>query len=255
MKSSADAIIRACYKAYETQDRTLIEELLTEDFTFSSPLDDNISRERYFERCWPNSGHLERFDILNLLVEGDHAFVRYQAHASDGSVFRNTEFFTLRDGKISHVDVFFGSEDGQAATEDEVRALVEATAEACRAKDATALMALYTPEVMAFDLINPLRYEGSAEVGRRVQAWFDSFEGAIGYEFKELKVVAAGEAAFCHSLNCVRGTKKADGQKIEMWWRSTLGCQKIDGRWRISHAHSSEPFDMETGKASLGLKP
>jgi len=255
MKPSPEDLIRSCYKAYETKDRKLIEGLLTEDFTFSSPLDDNISRERYFERCWPNSTHLARFDILNLFVEGDHAFARYRAQASDGSSFTNTEFFTLRDGKIRHMDVFFGSEDGQSATENEVRALAEATATPCRAKDATALMDLYAPDVLAFDLINPLRYTGSEEVGKRVGQWFDSFDGPIGYEMKDLKVAATGGAAFCHSLNCVTGTKQADGQKIEMWWRATLGCQKIDGKWLITHAHSSEPFDMETGRASLGLKP
>src|SRR5262245_60274246 len=50
-------IVRACFTAYERKDRALIELLLAPDFTFSSPLDDCISRERYFERCWPNSEH------------------------------------------------------------------------------------------------------------------------------------------------------------------------------------------------------
>src|SRR5689334_22949632 len=97
------AIIRACYAAYETKDRAAIEKLLADDFTFSSPIDDNISRERYFERCWPNSEHIESFNIERLFVQGDEAFVQYEVKTTGKPPFRNTEFFTLRDGQITHV--------------------------------------------------------------------------------------------------------------------------------------------------------
>ena len=39
-----------------------------------------------------------------------------------------------------------------------------------------------------------------------------------------------------------------------MWWRATVCCRKLDGKWMISHVHSSVPFDTEIDKASLGLK-
>lgn len=32
-------------------------------------------------------------------------------------------------------------------------------------------------------------------------------------------------------------------------------CRKIDSKWMIVHEHDSVPFDMETGKASIDLKP
>jgi ketosteroid isomerase-like protein len=40
-----------------------------------------------------------------------------------------------------------------------------------------------------------------------------------------------------------------------MWLRSTVCYRKIDGRWLVTHQHSSVPFDGETGKASLQLEP
>ena len=43
------------YEAYETGDRNVVEELLTDDFVFFSPADVGIDRAAYFERCWPNS--------------------------------------------------------------------------------------------------------------------------------------------------------------------------------------------------------
>jgi ketosteroid isomerase-like protein len=60
--------------------------------------------------------------------------------------------------------------------------------------------------------------------------------------------------AFCHSLNGINATK-TDGGKVDMWVRATGGLRKVDGTWKVTHLHSSVPFDVESGKASLDLKP
>jgi uncharacterized protein (TIGR02246 family) len=143
---------------------------------------------------------------------------------------------------------------GQAIGETEIRALLNHVATAIRAKDVDALMAHYAPDVLAFDLLSPLQYTGAEAIGKRVSQWFSSFQGPIGYEMRNLSITAGEDAAFCHSLNGSSGTNK-DGTKIEMWWRATNGLRKIDGKWLVTHAHSSEPFDPKTGKALLGLKP
>jgi ketosteroid isomerase-like protein len=46
-----------------------------------------------------------------------------------------------------------------------------------------------------------------------------------------------------------------DGKRLEMWWRSTVCYQRIEGRWMVTHEHNSVPFDPQTGKASLDLRP
>jgi uncharacterized protein (TIGR02246 family) len=142
----------------------------------------------------------------------------------------------------------------KAADEAAVRALIENIAKACRAKDATAVTANYAPNVLAFDVINPLQYTGADAAAKRATEWFASWQGAIAYEIHDLSIAAGDDTAFCHSLNQVNGTK-ADGQKVDMWWRATVCCRKLDGKWMVTHLHSSVPFDMETGKASLDLKP
>jgi ketosteroid isomerase-like protein len=60
--------------------------------------------------------------------------------------------------------------------------------------------------------------------------------------------------AFSLSLNRVNATK-TDGKRLDMWWRATVCYRKIDGKWMVTHEHSSVPFDEESGKASLDLKP
>ncbi len=135
-----------------------------------------------------------------------------------------------------------------------IRALVEEIASSCRVKNPGKLAALYASDVIAFDLVNPLQYIGSAAVAKRAQEWFSSWQGDLTYEVRDLSVVAADEVAFSHGLTHVTGMK-TDGQRVDMWWRATLGCCKVGGRWTITHTHSSVPFDMETGKASLDITP
>jgi ketosteroid isomerase-like protein len=100
----------------------------------------------------------------------------------------------------------------------------------------------------------PLQYQGAGAIKKRVSEWFASFEGSIGFQMRNLAITAGDDVAFCHSLNGVSGTSK-DGAKVDMWWRATNCFRNIDGQWLITHGHSSEPFDMRSGKALLDLKP
>ena len=48
------------------------------------------------------------FDIDKLIVDGDDAFVTYNGWTIDSRVFRNTEYFKLKEGKIKENACFFG---------------------------------------------------------------------------------------------------------------------------------------------------
>jgi ketosteroid isomerase-like protein len=102
------AIARAAYEAYVTKDRAAIEELIADDFHFTSPRDNRLDRETYFRRCWPNSKMVKGFDLVNLVPDGDRVFVTYEGRNTDGHRFRNTEILTIRDGHIVDVEVYFG---------------------------------------------------------------------------------------------------------------------------------------------------
>ena len=95
-------LARDAYGAYETGDRRVIEELLTDDFTFYSPPDPGIDRATYFERCWPNAELIESFEFKRLVEAGD------EGTKTDGRRFRNTEVLTFRGDKLCKVEVYFG---------------------------------------------------------------------------------------------------------------------------------------------------
>ena len=138
--------------------------------------------------------------------------------------------------------------------EAEIRRLLDDLTQAVRDRDAERSLARYAPDVLAFDLVEPLQHEGSKSLGSRLEDWLSSFAEPIGYELRDLDVVVGEDVAYAHSLNHVKGTTTG-GDELDMWWRATLGLRKRDGEWQVSHSHTSVPFDMQTSKALLDLKP
>jgi ketosteroid isomerase-like protein len=102
-------IIRELFAAYLSNDRKAVEDVLTEDFRFTSPYDDEIDKATYFERCWRNSDWIERHELERIFVEGNEAFVTYKCIAKGGKSFRNTEFFSFEGDMIGRIDVYFGA--------------------------------------------------------------------------------------------------------------------------------------------------
>ncbi len=247
-------LIHSCFAAYETKDRAALEGLLADDFTFSSPLDDHINRTRYFERCWPNSENLKAFHIEKMFEDGNEAFVTYEAEATDGSRFRNTEFFTANDaGQLSHVHVYFGSEPDEAAEITAIRQVIEAWAEAIRGKNVEGVLRHFADESVRYYLAPPLKT--TLPIRENLEGWFGTFDGPIGYEIRDLSIQTSGDLALAHSLNHLTGTK-TDGEKADLWFRETMGFRSVNGKWRIVHEHESVPFSMDgTFKAAIDLKP
>lgn len=101
-------LTRDCYGAYERGDRRVLEDLLSDDFTFFSPADVGIDRVTYFERCWPNSQSIAAFQFMRLVESGDEVIVTYQSTRTDGSRFCNTEVLTFEGDRICRAEVYFG---------------------------------------------------------------------------------------------------------------------------------------------------
>jgi uncharacterized protein (TIGR02246 family) len=141
-----------------------------------------------------------------------------------------------------------------AAGQAQIRDVMADWVTAACAKDVDRLMSHHAPDVLLFDVVNPLRYAGVDAARTRMEDWFSSFQGPINYEMRDMTIAADEDVAFCHSLQHVNGTR-IDGTTLDVWWRATVCFRKLDSRWLVTHAHSSVPFDGETGRASLDLKP
>ena len=144
--------------------------------------------------------------------------------------------------------------ENKALDEVQIRRLIEDKIQAVRAKDIDGATSNYAADVVSFDVVNGLQYLGSDAIRKRLEEWFSSFQGPIGFEIRELSITSGDSVAFSHSLNHVNATTTG-GVKLDTWWRETACYRKVDGKWIITHQHSSVPFDVKSGKASLDLKP
>lgn len=251
-------LVRRYFSAFAAQDRPVVEELLSDLFSFNSPLHARLGKADYFRRCWLNGENIATLHIEKLFERNDEAFVLYECTRQDGVRFRNLEYFRIEGHKIREVDVFFGREGtagrGQVTDETQIRSLLTDRLKAVQARDVPGATAMVVPDVLLFDVINPLQCVGSDAAKKRAADWFATFRGPIGYELCDLSITTDSDVAFSHSLSRVTGTK-TNGKEISLYWRGTTCYRKMNGRWMITHEHNSVPFDPESGRASLDLLP
>ncbi|PWT93127.1 MAG: DUF4440 domain-containing protein [Blastocatellia bacterium] len=138
--------------------------------------------------------------------------------------------------------------------EAEIRQLWESWAKAFRTHDIEGIMAIYAPDVVAYDFVPPLQYAGKDAYRKDYVEFLAQFDGPIEVEFRDLKVFAGDNVGYMHALEHFTGKLK-NGQTFDMWGRCTSGLRKVGGKWLDAHDHCSVPTDFDTGKAVMDLKP
>jgi SnoaL-like domain len=109
LRSKSQETVRKYYAAWETKDWHPVDILLADDFTFSSPLDDHISKSDFKAGCWDTQiAYIDRFDLKQVIGTDNEAFVMYVCHTTNGKTFRNVEYFQLREDKVKAVECYFG---------------------------------------------------------------------------------------------------------------------------------------------------
>lgn len=102
-------IIRKYYGAWVNKDWGLVDMLLADDFTFTSPVDDHISKSAFKRQCWDTqSALIESFDLERVFGADDEAFVKYLCRTKGGKSFRNVEYLPLKNRKVAAIECYFG---------------------------------------------------------------------------------------------------------------------------------------------------
>jgi PhnB protein len=140
-----------------------------------------------------------------------------------------------------------------ATTQAQIRAILDEWAAALRAKNAEGVAGHHAPEFVQFSLAPPLVSTDTDAKG--LQVWFDTWQGPLAYELRDLTITAGDAIAFCYGLTRLGGTK-TDGKKNELWFRQTLCLRRVADTWKITHQHQSVPFYMDGSfKAAVDLRP
>ncbi len=106
-------MIRAYYSGFEKKQWSTLESVLADDFTFSSPNDDDhINKRAFKERCWPTADWIDTIKMECVVVHGDDGFAKYLLTTTDKKSLRNTEYFKFKDEKVHDIEVYFGGKLG-----------------------------------------------------------------------------------------------------------------------------------------------
>ncbi len=136
----------------------------------------------------------------------------------------------------------------------ELKEIIEKRVSALKNRDVENEITNYSKEVVSYDVVGELKYVGIDAIKNRLIEWLSTLDEIIDFEITDEKITSTSDMAYCSSLNHINA-KTVDGNKLDMYWRETTCYKKTDGIWKITHIHSSVPFNAESGMASIGLKP
>lgn len=123
--------------------------------------------------------------------------------------------------------------------EQQIRQLVDNWAKAVRAKDIEGILAHHSPDILLFDVPEPVQSKGIDAYRLSWEQVFYNWYGDDGqFEVTELAITAGNDIAFCTGIINCSGTEK--GQQVHIKVRLTMGLKKINGEWVIIHEHHSE---------------
>ncbi|MBR0870890.1 nuclear transport factor 2 family protein [Bradyrhizobium tropiciagri] len=123
----------------------------------------------------------------------------------------------------------------QQTAETEVRALIEAWADAVRRHDYPGVLARHDPNILMFDVPPPFQSRGLEEYRKTWDLFFRNHKPSHAFDIDEIAITAGDNVAFAvAAMRC--GPPEATFQ-----FRLTIGLRRIDGAWRITHEHHSVP--------------
>ncbi len=107
-----EEVVRRWYAAWEQKDWGPLDNLLAENFTFSSAAgDDHISKSTFKTRCWETQiDFIGHFDLERVMTGADDALVKYLCHTRDGKSFRNVEYLRIKNGMLESIECYFGAQ-------------------------------------------------------------------------------------------------------------------------------------------------
>ena len=103
--------VKGYYSGFENHDWTAVRSQFADDFTFTSPNnDDHIPIEKFKEKCWPTNKFFKKVNYIKMAESGDDLFLLVEIVTTDNKVVRNVDVFSFNStGKIKSIEVFFGA--------------------------------------------------------------------------------------------------------------------------------------------------
>jgi ketosteroid isomerase-like protein len=127
--------------------------------------------------------------------------------------------------------------------EQQIRQVIGKWMDATRMGRKDDVLSNHAADAVIFDPLPPLRYESAAAYRKSFDLWWPETTGEGLFELHDLKVTAGDDVAFAHALLRCGGTRP-DGETFEDTVRVTICLRKTDGKWLITHQHTSVPIEV-----------
>ncbi|TWB23652.1 uncharacterized protein (TIGR02246 family) [Nitrospirillum amazonense] len=130
---------------------------------------------------------------------------------------------------------------------DEVRKVLNAYRQAVWDRDAKALLALYTEDVVVFDTWDSWSYPDRAAWTESVKAWLGGLnDERVQVTAEEVRVVGGGEAAGLSAFLTYTALSPEGAKLRSMQNRLSWQLVKHESQWRIAQEHTSVPIAPES---------
>jgi ketosteroid isomerase-like protein len=124
----------------------------------------------------------------------------------------------------------------------QIKAVIEAWADAVRRHDLPGILAHHEPDIVMFDVPPPLQSRGIEAYTKTWDLFFKYHKPSQAFDVEELAITAGDDVAFAVAImRCGSGTSIVPSEKGGFLFRLTIGLRKVDGNWRIAHEHHSVP--------------
>lgn len=127
------------------------------------------------------------------------------------------------------------NEDVQA-----IRKLIDDWSAAVRRRDYDGALKKHSPDILMFDVPPPFQSEGIDAYRKTWDLFFRWMVDPPVYSFSDLRITAGTDVAFVTAHGKCAGVE-ADGTRIDLDFRLTVGLRKSAGEWMIVHEHHSLP--------------
>jgi ketosteroid isomerase-like protein len=127
------------------------------------------------------------------------------------------------------------------AVEQTVRQILARWAEMTRTGKQDQVLANHADDVLIYDVLPPMQYEGAEAYRRSWDEWQPESSGESQFELQDLKITAGEDIAFAHGLIQCGGTLP-NGKTFSDTVRATFCLHKREGAWKVAHQHISKPL-------------
>jgi len=128
--------------------------------------------------------------------------------------------------------------------ETQIRAVLEGWATATRKGQKDQVLANHLADVLIYDVLAPMKYEGAAAYRKSWDDWQPDTQGVGQFDLQDLSITVGGAVAFAHGfIKC--GGVLFDGKKFEDLVRATFCLRKVSGSWKVAHQHISKPIQLK----------